>query len=64
MKTETLLTPEQVAERINDTPRAVREYVTRGVLPGIIFSRKKVRLRWSEVEKALEKLTVNPVRKD
>ena len=57
---ETLLTYEEIAERLGVPRRAVETLVQARAIPVIKLTRRTHRFRWSEVEAALAKLTVKP----
>lgn len=62
--TETLLTPEQVAEIFSVKPQTIRDAVWRGKLPCVRLwtGRKKslIRFRREDIEKLIQERTVSP----
>lgn len=56
-----LLMIEQVCKRLNLKRRAVERLIARRAIPVIKLNRRVLRFRWSEVERALAKLTVREI---
>jgi predicted DNA-binding transcriptional regulator AlpA len=56
-----LLTVHQIAAKLGSSRATVDRLTKRRLIPCIRFSRKFIRYRWRDVEKALEKITIREV---
>lgn len=58
---EPLIGLEELAKRLDVTERQAGNMARAGQIPRIRLGHRSVKFRWSDVEKALEKLTLNPL---